>query len=85
MGVHITFVRSVDLDEWTQKQIDAMRIGGNDNAKKFFRKHGCTDSSEKKYTSKAAVAYKAELSKLVEAEAAKRGEHRVCWKMPMRP
>jgi len=74
MGVHITFVRSVDLDEWTQKQIDAMRIGGNDNAKKFFRKHGCTDSSEKKYTSKAAVAYKAELSKLVEAEAAKRGE-----------
>jgi len=77
MGVHLTFVRSVDLDEWTQRQIDAMRIGGNDNAKKFFRKHGCTDfhtKTEKKYTSKAAVAYRAELSKLVEAEAAKRGE-----------
>lgn len=74
MGVHITFVRSVDLDEWTQRQIDAMKIGGNDNAKKFFRKHGCTDTSEKKYTSKAAVAYKAELAKLVEAEAVKRGE-----------
>jgi ADP-ribosylation factor GTPase-activating protein 2/3 len=77
MGVHLTFVRSVDLDEWTQRQIDAMRIGGNDNAKKFFRKHGCTDfhtKTEKKYTSKAAVAYRAELAKLVEAEAAKRGE-----------
>jgi len=77
MGVHLTFVRSVDLDEWTQRQIDAMRIGGNDNAKKFFRKHGCTDfhtKTEKKYTSKAAVAYRAELSKLVEAEAVKRGE-----------
>lgn len=77
MGVHLTFVRSVDLDEWTQRQIDAMRIGGNENAKKFFRKHGCTDfhtKTEKKYTSKAAVAYRAELSKLVEAEAAKRGE-----------
>ncbi|KAL9180203.1 hypothetical protein ACHAXT_008173 [Thalassiosira profunda] len=77
MGVHITFVRSVDLDEWTQRQIDAMRIGGNDNAKKFFRKHGCTDlhtKTEKKYTGKAARAYKAELAKLVEAEAAKRGE-----------
>lgn len=77
MGVHITFVRSVDLDEWTQRQIDSMRIGGNDNCKKFFRKHGTTDfhtKTEKKYTSKAAVAYRAELAKLVEAEAAKRGE-----------
>eukprot|EP00584_Thalassiosira_punctigera_P009749 CAMPEP_0172527702 /NCGR_PEP_ID=MMETSP1067-20121228/2323_1 /TAXON_ID=265564 ORGANISM="Thalassiosira punctigera, Strain Tpunct2005C2" /NCGR_SAMPLE_ID=MMETSP1067 /ASSEMBLY_ACC=CAM_ASM_000444 /LENGTH=396 /DNA_ID=CAMNT_0013311495 /DNA_START=331 /DNA_END=1521 /DNA_ORIENTATION=+ len=77
MGVHLTFVRSLDLDEWTQRQIDAMRIGGNDNAKKFFKKHGCTDfhtKTEKKYTSKAAVAYRAELAKLVEAEAAKRGE-----------
>lgn len=73
----MTFVRSVDLDEWTQRQIDAMRIGGNENAKKFFRKHGLTDfhtKTEKKYTSKAAVAYRAELAKLVEAEAAKRGE-----------
>mmetsp|Transcript_28101 Transcript_28101/g.34208 ORF Transcript_28101/g.34208 Transcript_28101/m.34208 type:complete len:80 (-) Transcript_28101:308-547(-) len=25
MGVHLTFVQSVDLDEWTQSQIDAMR------------------------------------------------------------
>ena len=57
MGVHISFVRSVDLDEWTQRQIDAMKLGGNE-----------------KYTSKAAVAYKAELAKLVEAEAVKRGE-----------
>lgn len=74
MGVHLTFVRSVDLDEWTQRQIDAMRIGGNENATKFFRKHGCTDfhgKTERKYQSKAAVAYRAELAKLVEAEAAK--------------
>ena len=78
MGVHLTFVRSVDLDEWTQRQIDAMRLGGNGNARAFFRKHGLTDlyggKTEKKYKSKAAVAYRAELAKLVEAEAAKRGE-----------
>jgi len=76
MGVHLTFVRSVDLDEWTQRQIDSMRIGGNENCRKFFRKQGCSDDikSEKKYTSRAAVAYKAELIKLVDAEAAKRGE-----------
>lgn len=78
MGVHLTFVRSVDLDEWTQRQIDAMRLGGNGNAREFFRKNGLTDlyggKAEKKYTSKAAVAYRAELAKLVEAEALKRGE-----------
>jgi len=77
MGVHTTFVRSVDLDEWTQRQIDAMRLGGNANAQQFFRKHGFTDfhaKVDKKYKSKAAQAYKVELQKLVEAEAAKRGE-----------
>jgi ADP-ribosylation factor GTPase-activating protein 2/3 len=77
MGVHVSFVRSADLDEWTQRQIDAMRLGGNGNARKFFRKHGYTDLHghiEKKYNSKAAQSYKSELAKLVEAEAAKRGE-----------
>ncbi|EJK55961.1 hypothetical protein THAOC_24238, partial [Thalassiosira oceanica] len=55
MGVHLTFVRAVDLDEWTQRQIDAMKIGGNENARKFFSKHGCSDmkGSNKKYNHKA--------------------------------
>ena len=78
MGVHLTFVRSVDLDEWTQRQMDCMALGGNGNAREFFRKHGFSDlygaKAEKKYKSKAAVAYKAELQKLVDAAAAKRGE-----------
>ena len=75
MGVHLTFVRSVDLDEWTQSQIDAMRLGGNDIARTYFRQMGCSDlSGSKKYKSKAAKSYRAELEKLVEAEAAKRGE-----------
>jgi len=77
MGVHLTFVRSVDLDEWTQRQIDAMRLGGNENARSFLRKNGLTDlhgKIEKKYTSKAARLYKEELNKLVDQEAVKRGE-----------
>ena len=72
MGVHITFVRAVDLDEWTQGQLDAMRLGGNKHAREYFQKHGFTDlQGEKKYKSKAAQMYKVELSKLV---AAHRGE-----------
>jgi ADP-ribosylation factor GTPase-activating protein 2/3 len=77
MGVHVSFVRSVDLDEWTQRQIDAMRLGGNGNAREYFRHHGFTDllhKVEKKYKCKAAVSYRAELTKLVNAEAVKRGE-----------
>jgi len=76
LGVHTTFVRSVDLDEWTQRQIDAMRLGGNGNARQFFRQHGIElhGKIEKKYTSKAAALYRAELTKQVEAAAAQRGE-----------
>jgi hypothetical protein len=77
MGVHTTFVRSLDLDEWTQRQIDAMRLGGNANARQFFRSHGLKDMHvmiEKKYTSKAAKMYKAELAKQVDAAAAQRGD-----------
>ena len=55
-----------------------MRLGGNSNARSYFRKHGFTDlyggKTEKKYKSKAAVSYKAELAKSVAAEGAKRGE-----------
>jgi Putative GTPase activating protein for Arf len=77
MGVHTTFVRSVDLDEWTQRQIDSMRLGGNANALAYFRKQGMTDMRtkiEKKYTSKAAQSYRSVLAKMVDAEAEKRGE-----------
>jgi ADP-ribosylation factor GTPase-activating protein 2/3 len=75
MGVHLTFVRSVDLDEWTQSQIDSMRLGGNGSARTYMRQHGCTDlSGPKKYKSKAAKSYRVELDKLIKAEGRKRGE-----------
>lgn len=77
MGVHTTFVRSLDLDEWTQRQLDAMRLGGNGNARNYFRSHGLTDMHgkiEKKYTSKAARAYRVELEKQLDIAAAQRGE-----------
>lgn len=73
MGVHMTFVRSLDLDEWTQRQINAMRLGGNAAAAQYFRKHGFSDlhgKIEKKYKSKAAQMYRAELEKkIIESES----------------
>jgi ADP-ribosylation factor GTPase-activating protein 2/3 len=78
LGVHTTFVRSVDLDEWTQRQIDSMRLGGNGNARQYFRRMGVTDIQnkqiDKKYKTKASQSYRNELTKMMDAEALKRGE-----------
>jgi len=69
MGVHITFVRSCDLDEWRPDQLERMKLGGNGNAKTFFRQHGNTiKESERKYTHRVAQMYKAHLDKLVAAK-----------------
>ena len=58
-----------------------MRLGGNGNARTYFRKHGFTElyggKAKKKYTSKAAMSYKAELKKLVEKAAQQRGELKI--------
>lgn len=35
--------RSCDLDEWSQEQLDIMKISGNGNARAFFKSHGVTD------------------------------------------
>eukprot|EP01039_Chlorochromonas_danica_P006853 gene6853-7574_t len=72
LGVHITFVRSCDLDEWTAEQLEIMRLSGNGNAASYFKKHGITESqmqSEKKYNTKAAQEYRKHLLKLVQEEA----------------
>eukprot|EP01040_Poterioochromonas_malhamensis_P004106 gene4106-4395_t len=71
MGVHITFVRSCDLDEWTSEQLEIMKLSGNANARAYFKSHGLTDGqmmSEKKYKTKAAQEYKKHLSKLLNEE-----------------
>lgn len=40
LGVHISFVRSVRMDSWTDKQIQLMRQGGNHRCNDFLRSHG---------------------------------------------
>lgn len=73
MGVHITFVRSCDLDEWSREQLTIMKLSGNGNAKAFFKAHGVREQemhSEKKYKTKAAPEYRRHLMKLMADEAA---------------
>ena len=39
LGVHISFVRSVSMDSWSEKQITKMRLGGNDKCNNFLNKY----------------------------------------------
>ncbi|KAJ3681709.1 hypothetical protein LUZ60_014282 [Juncus effusus] len=67
LGVHISFVRSTNLDSWTAEQLKTMYFGGNNRAHVFFKQHGWTDGGkiEAKYTSRAAELYRQILSKEV--------------------
>lgn len=43
LGVHISYVRSIDMDEWTEEQLRIMQIGGNVEARKYFKQHGVNE------------------------------------------
>lgn len=43
LGVHLSFVRSIDMDEWTEDQLKAMSVGGNAEARKFFKQYGAAE------------------------------------------
>ncbi|KAL2525271.1 putative ADP-ribosylation factor GTPase-activating protein AGD9 [Abeliophyllum distichum] len=67
LGVHVSFVRSTNLDLWTPEQLKMMCFGGNSRAQVYFKQHGWNDVGkiEAKYTSRAAELYRQLLSKEV--------------------
>ncbi|GLB45315.1 putative arfGap-domain-containing protein [Lyophyllum shimeji] len=76
MGVHISFVRSTNLDTWQLAQLRNMKVGGNASATEFFTKHGgaslLSDSdTKKKYTGRVAELYKEELARRVRDDVAR--------------
>ncbi|KAF5380737.1 hypothetical protein D9757_007150 [Collybiopsis confluens] len=76
MGVHISFVRSTNLDSWQLAQLRNMKVGGNQSATDFFTKQGgqsllADADTKKKYSSRIAELYKEELAKRVREDTAK--------------
>lgn len=75
LGVHISFVRSTNLDQWQWDQLRLMKVGGNESATKFFQQNGGTAAlnskdPKTKYQSSAATKYKEELKKRAGRDAA---------------
>lgn len=71
MGTHISFVRSLDMDSWTEAQVQKMKCGGNDACNEFLRKHGVDTSTsdvKEKYSSSAALLYKEVLKARVQGK-----------------
>ncbi|XP_064483469.1 ADP-ribosylation factor GTPase-activating protein 1-like [Ornithodoros turicata] len=61
LGVHLSFVRSVTMDKWKESELEKMRCGGNDQARRFLESHADWDPSApiaRRYESRAAALYR---------------------------
>ncbi|KAF9970912.1 Zn finger-containing GTPase- Activating Protein for ARF, partial [Modicella reniformis] len=69
LGVHISFVRSISMDKWSDDQLKKMELGGNIKTRDFFE--ASPDyfdgmSIKEKYSSVFAAQYKEKLAALCE-------------------
>ncbi|CAD8104053.1 unnamed protein product [Paramecium primaurelia] len=64
LGVHVSFVRSTNLDSWSDKQLKMIMMGGNDKLKEYFTSIGVYSDPSKqhdiswKYRTKGASYYR---------------------------
>eukprot|EP00063_Salmo_salar_P008335 XP_013983170.1 PREDICTED: ADP-ribosylation factor GTPase-activating protein 2-like [Salmo salar] len=75
LGVHLSFIRSTELDSnWNWFQLRCMQVGGNANATAFFRQHGCsTNDTTTKYNSRAAQMYREKIRQQANTALSKYG------------
>ena len=63
MGVQTSFVRSVNLDSWTEKQLSLMTLGGNKKFREFFKNYDLNEESPQiRIATKAADFYRRQLN-----------------------
>lgn len=45
MGVHISQVRSLTLDSWSDRQLKSMSLGGNKNMREYLQSYDLVEES----------------------------------------
>eukprot|EP00758_Cryptobia_borreli_P004745 Tbor_TRINITY_DN4556_c0_g2::TRINITY_DN4556_c0_g2_i1::g.15860::m.15860/K12493/ARFGAP2_3; ADP-ribosylation factor GTPase-activating protein 2/3 len=82
LGVHLTFVRSSTIDDWTNwrpEKLKQMEIGGNRRARLFFETHQVPEKPlQERYQHDAALMYTSKL----EAEALNKPFNESTWQPP---
>lgn len=70
LGVHISFVRSIAMDSWTDAQLALMKTGGNAACNDYLQKQGIGPRTpiKQKYESDVAQLYKLVLKARVEGK-----------------
>ncbi|KAL8484010.1 hypothetical protein ACS0TY_026633 [Phlomoides rotata] len=70
LGVHISFVRSVTMDSWSEIQLKKMELGGNEKFNSFINQYGIPKETEivAKYNTKAASVYRDRIQSLAEGK-----------------
>lgn len=79
LGVHISFVRSIAMDSWTDSQLKLMKTGGNDKFNNFLKSKGMNKVKfttndavnggvKKKYDNDTALLYKMQLKAKAEGK-----------------
>ncbi|XP_022983985.1 probable ADP-ribosylation factor GTPase-activating protein AGD6 [Cucurbita maxima] len=71
LGVHISFVRSVTMDSWSEIQIKKMEAGGNEHLNAFLAQYGIPKETDivTKYNSSAAGIYRDRIQALAEGRS----------------
>ncbi|CAA0829809.1 ADP-ribosylation factor GTPase-activating protein AGD7 [Striga hermonthica] len=70
LGVHISFVRSVTMDSWSEIQLKKMEQGGNERFNAFISQYGVPKETDiaAKYNTKAAAVYRDRIQALAEGK-----------------
>lgn len=70
LGVHISFVRSVTMDSWSEIQLRKMESGCNENLNKFLSQYGISKELDiiAKYNSNAASVYRDRIQALADGK-----------------
>lgn len=70
LGVHISFVRSITMDQFKSDELKRMELGGNENCGAYFTSHGVDLNlpASKKYNNYVAEDYKAKLNAEIQGE-----------------